>query len=147
MICRFRLLFWWNVVWQKLQENGFSPVWVKICFLTSTADFWTLKQNGQAQFPWFILIGSFCKYQVRNVLWKFCLYICIFKLKGNNFFKWKNEQLSNAYLDLFFDWMKIHKKCKETVFLQYELEYVFGLQRQTAWFENNMDKPSFHQLV
>ena len=40
----FRLL----VYGHKWHEYGFSPVWIRMCLLTSALNFWVLEQNEQA---------------------------------------------------------------------------------------------------
>ena len=53
----FRLL----VYEHKWHENGFSPVWTRMCLLTSEGDFWVWEQSEQAHnFPP-TLIGTICK--------------------------------------------------------------------------------------
>ena len=60
-ICCLRLLLWLQANWQIVQENGFSPVWVLIWRQLSLCFFEIFEQNGQANWPGAILIGSICK--------------------------------------------------------------------------------------
>ena len=49
-MCVLRFDFWLKHFLQKLHENGFSPVWIKLCFFMSLAFGVVLEQNGQPYF-------------------------------------------------------------------------------------------------
>ena len=60
-ICLRRFAFCEQAYWHIEQENGFSPVWVKICFCITSFLFIIFGQAGQP-YSWYpSLIGRFCK--------------------------------------------------------------------------------------
>ena len=77
-ICLRRLIFceqeWSHIV----QENGFSPVWVKICFFITSFLLVIFGQHGQPYSITPSLIGWFCKIIKDNATVLFCRYIHLF---------------------------------------------------------------------